>query len=352
MTHTRQRILVEPASKTRLLTAAEFQRLADVPPEVEWFKNIRNPNTKRAYQYAIKDFMVFTGIKRPEEFRIVTPAHVIAWRDGLGEKVLNGTTIRHRLSALSSLFQYLCDKNAVTHNPVKGVKRPRAETEEGKTPAVADHQARKLLVTPPEKTLPGMRDRAILATLLYHGLRREELCKLKVDDYRHERRGVQHLRVSGKGEKKRYIPLHGVAKDLIEAYLAKAAHGDDHTGPLFRRVFRSKPPKKEEPTKEATEPEEQCRAQSIVSQDEPKKPYRKHMSADAVYKIVRGYAAALGLSIGAHSLRATAATNALDHQADIAKVQEWLGHSNIATTRLYDHRKTRPEDSPTFKVSY
>ena len=53
-----------------------------------------------------------------------------------------------------------------------------------------------------------------------------------------------------------------------------------------------------------------------------------------------------------HSLRATAATNALEHGADIAKVQEWLGHANIATTRIYDHRKTRPEDSPTFKVTY
>ena len=60
----------------------------------------------------------------------------------------------------------------------------------------------------------------------------------------------------------------------------------------------------------------------------------------------------LGFEIGAHALRATAATNALDHQADIAKVQEWLGHANIATTRIYDHRKTRPEDSPTFKVAY
>ena len=59
-----------------------------------------------------------------------------------------------------------------------------------------------------------------------------------------------------------------------------------------------------------------------------------------------------GFKIGAHALRATAATNALDHQADIAKVQEWLGHANIATTRIYDHRKTRPEDSPTFKVAY
>src|SRR5271156_3833647 len=94
---------VKVTSKTRLLTAAEFQRLADVPPEVEWFKNIRNPNTKRAYENAIKDFMLFTGIKRPEEFRIVMPAHVIAWRDDLGDRILNGTTIRHRLAALSSL---------------------------------------------------------------------------------------------------------------------------------------------------------------------------------------------------------------------------------------------------------
>ena len=53
-----------------------------------------------------------------------------------------------------------------------------------------------------------------------------------------------------------------------------------------------------------------------------------------------------------HSLRATAVTNALDHNADIAKVQEWLGHANISTTRLYDSRRTRPEDSPAFKVEY
>lgn len=107
---------ITAARDRRILTAAEFQRLAEVPPEVEWFKNIRNPNTKRAYQNAIKDFMLFSGIKRPEEFRLVTPAHVIAWRDGLGERILNGTTIRHRMAALSSLFQFLCDKNAVSHN--------------------------------------------------------------------------------------------------------------------------------------------------------------------------------------------------------------------------------------------
>ena len=88
--------------------------------------------------------MRFTGIRPPEEFRTVTRAHIIAWRDVLAQRALGGGTIRHRLASLASLFEYLCDKNAVTHNPVKGVERPRTESGEGKTPALGDHQARKL----------------------------------------------------------------------------------------------------------------------------------------------------------------------------------------------------------------
>lgn len=80
------------------------------------------------------------------------------------------------------------------------------------------------------------------------------------------------------------------------------------------------------------------------------------LTTDEVYKIVKYSTTKINIAdiegLGVHSLRATAATNALDHEADIAKVQEWLGHANIATTRLYDRRKTRPEDSPTFKVAY
>jgi integrase len=72
--------------------------------------------------------------------------------------------------------------------------------------------------------------------------------------------------------------------------------------------------------------------------------------------MVRYYARIIGAGdiegLGAHSLRSTAATNVLDHEAVIAKVEEWLGHANIATTRLYDRRKPRPVDSPTFKVRY
>jgi integrase/recombinase XerD len=324
MTETERPVQIVPIT-SRLLTSAEFQTLADVPPEIEWFANITNKSTRRAYENALKDFMQFTGIARPDEFRIVTRSHVIAWRDGLVSRGLGGMTIRHRLSALSSLFEHLCDSNAVTHNPVKGVKRPPVESYEGKTPALGDHQARKLLDAPVDDALKGKRDRAILATLLYHALRREELCKLTLKDFRHERRGVPHLKVSGKGGKTRYVPLHPGASGLIHDYLEADGRALDVSGPLFRPLYNNRP---------------------------DGVPGTHAITADGVYRIVRTYSAALGFQIGAHALRATAATNALDHQADIAKVQEWLGHANIATTRIYDHRKTRPEDSPTFKVSY
>ena len=193
----------------------------------------------------------------------------------------------------------------------------------GPVGAPAHHQARELLTAPGEETIKEKRDRAILSTLLYHALRREELCKLKVKDFRNMRRGVPHLVVSGKGEKTRYLPLHPGTNALIHEYLEIAGHGEDEQGALFRPIRNNRTGRID-----------------------------KALDPDMVYRLVRGYSAELGFDIGAHALRATAATNALDHQADIAKVQEWLGHANIATTRIYDHRKTRPEDSPTFKVAY
>src|SRR6266404_1223784 len=132
MTDPQLPIQITPAE--RRLTAAEFQGLAEVPTEIEWFNNISNPGTKRIYKIAIGDFMRFTGIVRPEEFRIVTRAHVIAWRDDLERRGLEGPTRRNRLAALSSLFEYLCEKNALSQNPVKGVKRPKAESSVGTTP--------------------------------------------------------------------------------------------------------------------------------------------------------------------------------------------------------------------------
>ncbi len=152
----------------RALTSAEFSQLEDVPPETEWFANIDNPHTRRAYRNDLKEFMTFTGIRTPVELRLITRAHVIAWRKDLDRRKLAPGSVRRKLSALSSLYEFLTDQNAVPTNPVKGVKRPKVDSYEGKTPAIADKEARQLMSLPSDKSLKGLRDRALLATLLYH----------------------------------------------------------------------------------------------------------------------------------------------------------------------------------------
>lgn len=123
-----------------------------------------------------------------------------------------------------------------------------------------------------------------------------------------ERRGVKHLRVFGKGSKARY-PVHPSSAETLDTYLEEAG-----------RSNLSKP-----------------------------------LKTDGIYRELKRYAAQAGIRLdgfGAHALRATAATNALLHEAEITKVQELQGHANISTTKLYDRRLSRPEDSAVFRVRY
>lgn len=112
----------------------------------------------------------------------------------------------------------------------------------------------------------------------------------------------------------------------VSEYLAAADHSADMDGPLFRPVRSAKG------------------------------DLTRALTPGALYQCVaKQFAGAAGIAeceFRVHSLRATAATNALEHGADIAKVQAWLGHASVSTTRLYDKRESRPEDSPTFKVFY
>ncbi len=141
----------------------------------------------------------------------------------------------------------------------------------------------------------------------------EELCKLKVKDLQ-LRSGVLHLRVHGKRSKVRFVPAHAAALERINDYLEAAGHRDDVDGPLFR-------PMKNPITGNLEKP----------------------LSPGAVYtRIVKHHAKQVGIDMPGfcvHALRATAATNALAYEAD-------------STTRLDDRRRSRPEDSPTFKVAY
>ena len=320
-----QELVPVAAQSGRLLTSEEFKGLAAVPPEIEWFANIENANTRRAYKVDVRGFMEFCGIQRPEEFRLVSRSHIIAWRGKLKDSGSGPTTIRRKLSALSSLFDHLCEANAITHNPANGVKRPRENSNIGRTPALSDAQARRLIEAPMGDSLKAVRDRAILAALLYHGLRRNELCGLRVCDME-LREGVMHFRILGKGDKIRYVVAHPRAISLINEYLNRSGHVFEDKGAMFRPIRNTRTGN----TAEAITP-------------------------DAIYKLVTGYGKKEGVyfkGMRPHSLRATAATNALLHDSDIAKVQDWLGHASISTTRLYDKRSIRPEDSPTLRVKY
>jgi integrase/recombinase XerD len=201
-----------------------------------------------------------------------------------------------------------------------------ANGNEGSTPALGDRLPRKLLDAPPADTLKGVRDRAILAALLYHGMRREEVCGLRVKDLQ-GRQGVMHFRVRGKRAKIRFVPVNAAAQRMIEEYLMLAGHRGDLEGALFRPVKNNHTGRLD-----------------------------RHLDPASVYwHIVRKYGLETGISaevngLCVHLLRATAAPNALSHDSDIAKVQEWLGHANVSTTRLYNRRKNRPEDSPSFRV--
>lgn len=189
-------------------------------------------------------------------------------------------------------------------------------------PVEVDEQAKLLLTAPDGETLKGLRDRAILAVLLYHGLRREEAAQLMTGDLQ-ELRGIEHLQVKGKGGKTRYLPMHPVAADRIDEYLQRDNERDPGNGPLFRSI----------------------RGRTTGA----------GVTANGIYTVVAQWAQAVGIQVdglGVHGLRATAATNALEHNAYIAKVQVWLGHANISTARLYDRRGQRPENSPAYKVKY
>jgi integrase len=135
-----------------------------------------------------------------------------------------------------------------THEPVRqtllaGISAPRRQHLHAGACPTTTKAARRRSAMPrpasfstPRPAIPSRasRDRAILATLLYHGIRREELCGLRVKDMQ-SRQGVLHFRVKGKRGKVRFVPVQALAQRLIEEYLALAGHAADTSGPVFVR---------------------------------------------------------------------------------------------------------------------
>lgn len=313
-------------STARTLAPTTIEALAAVPEEAVWLAKQKSPRTRRAYRQDVRHFMRFCGIHAPPQLRQVDHRAVIAWERHLREtEGAEASTVRRRLAALSSLFKHLVEHGQADRNPVVAVRRPAINRDEGFTLAFSKAQARKLLDAPPDDIVAGLRDRAILSVGLQAGLRRAEIAQLRVGDL-HQNRGFDSLRVVHKGARKDALAIHPQTAQRIRDYLAVAGHADDFDGPLFRPLRHN------------------GRARAP----------RRHMAPDAIDRVLRKYAARLGLIRGysAHSMRATFITTALENGASLEQVQKAVGHRDPSTTKLYDRRGYNPEKSAAFFASY
>jgi integrase/recombinase XerD len=303
--------------------------LVDIPEEDIWLAKQKSKRTRRAYKQDVQHFMRTITIRSYEELRTVDHRAVIAWERIMRE--IDGaaaSTVRRRLAALSSIFKHLVRYGYAEKNPVAEIERPAINRREGSTLAFSKADARKLLDRPDEKTLKGLRDRAILAVGMQVGLRRAEIASLTVEDL-HQNRRYDSLRITRKGGRHDALAVHPNAAMRLEAYMEAAGHADDSDGPLFRPL----------------------------SHNRKKQEQRRHMDPDAIDRVLRKYAKAIGIARGysAHSMRATFITTALENGCSLEDVQRAAGHSEPAPpssmTDAVTIRKSRRASSPRINAS-
>jgi integrase/recombinase XerD len=300
--------------------------LADIPEEETWLAKQKSKRTRRAYKLDVQHFMRTLHIKSYDDLRQVDHRAVIAWERIMREiDAAEPSTIRRRLAALSSLFKHLKRYHHVENNPVADVERPAINRREGSTLAFSKADAAKLLNTPAEDTVEGLRDRAILSVGLQVGLRRAEITALSVEDL-HQNRGFDSLRIVRKGGRRDALAIHPNVAQRLRAYLDAAGHVRDLDGPMFRPL----------------------------SHNRKGQESRRHMDADAIDRVLRKHARAIGMGRGysAHSMRATFITTALENGATLDDVQRAAGHAEPGTTKLYDRRGYNPEKSASFFATY
>jgi integrase/recombinase XerD len=317
---------IVPAAQPEAQLPSVLMRLADIPEEEIWLASQKSARTRRAYRLDVRHFMATLGITATDELRRIDHRAVIAWERTMRETERAApSTVRRRLSALSSLFKHLVRHGHMTKNPVTEIERPAINRDEGTTLAFAKADARKLLDTPAEDTLVGLRDRAILSVGLQVGLRRAEIAGLTVGDL-HQNRGYDSLRVVRKGGRRDALAINPQTAARLRAYIERAGHGADNDGPLFRPLHHNG---------------KQSHA-------------RRAMDPDAIDRLVRKYAATIGQARGysAHSMRATFITTALENGAQLEDVQKAAGHRDPSTTKLYDRRGYNPEKAASFFATY
>ena len=226
------------------------------------------------------------------------------------------------LSSIRSFYNYLLMTDAIEILPTEFIATPKAGKHLPDTLSVEEIDALISVIDP--STAKGVRDRAILETLYSCGLRVSELTSLGMGDLFF---GGGYIRVIGKGDKQRLVPISATARERIMQWI-------DH-----REQYATKKESKKESKKE---PAKEGKRRSIKSKSSDTLFLNNRGSALTrvmVFTIIRQAAELAGIdkTISPHTLRHSFATHLLEGGASIRQVQEMLGHESITTTEIYTH---------------
>jgi len=253
-------------------------------------------HTVTNYTIDLKSFRAFLGE------RDITAVDHLVLRRFLAEmraKNYSKRTIARKLASLRTFFKFLYREGYIKTNPITAILTPKLDK---KLPVVLDvAKVARLVQSPPEDAVSGLRDRAILETLYSAGIRVSELVGLDLDDVDFIS-GV--IKVLGKGSKERMVPIGEPALAAIRRYVEER---DDAKVRDRDAVFLNKS--------------------------------GKRLTDRSIRRIIDKYIRACSIQehISPHSLRHSFATHLLDRGADLRSVQELLGHMNLSTTQIYTH---------------
>ncbi len=254
-----------------------------------------SPHTLRGYAADLSEFTRFLTEEKVAGLPAVDARVVRAYLARLHRRKLSKATIARKLAAVRSCFRFLARRGALEMNPARQVRSPRLGR---RLPSFLplDETLGSLNVGT-EPSPAGLRDHALIEVLYGAGLRVAEGCGLDLDDVDEGRRAI---RVLGKGDKERVVPIGDTALDALEAYLA--ARGRQR-GPLFLNARGGR------------------------------------LTARSAHRIVRAWARRVGVTqrVTPHTLRHSFATHMLGRGADLRLIQELLGHSRLSTTQRYTH---------------
>lgn len=267
-----------------------------------------SPHTLRNYRIDLLQFLGFlqrVSPEIPEAARLerVEPLTVRAFMAALRRRGLSAVTVARRVASLRSFFHFCCRRGHLGWNPAVLVATPKLPKPLPRHLTV--DQAFQLLATPQGDGPLVLRDRAILELFYASGIRLGELCGLTVEDVNVDQRLVK---VTGKGNKERIVPVGRPAAEALSAYLAvretlKREKGSLHRGPLFLNHRGER------------------------------------LSPRGVERILEKYLrqSGMGKAITPHGLRHSFATHLLQAGADLRVIQELLGHARLTTTQRYTH---------------